>query len=184
MARYKMLSQDGYPRYYGIFVGEIYDETFIAPGRPKGQTIGQLAKKYPLDWGLVIEKQVTFPRQMVIWEYGAKTIQTVLAYVPNRTKPWITREGAHCNATEISTINLPKIDGYDGVMNQHKIITYGCTKLHSDQFDYIKLFNSVKSNQEWGMYNELRRIQSITLDSGVVITINQIEEVYNYCHQK
>ena len=57
MAKYKLLTQEGYAT-FNFKVGETYDET---DENSAGLTVLYLAKKYPDDWQLIEEKQEKRP---------------------------------------------------------------------------------------------------------------------------
>ena len=68
---------------------------------------------------------------------------------------------------EIVKNELPEINGHEGKIDGDEVI-YGCAK-----FD-IKFFKLI---QEGHCYSNVRDIKSITLDSGVIITMKQIEQI-------
>ena len=71
---------------------------------------------------------------------------------------------------------LPKINGYDGKMDGDYIV-YGsnCAKFHKDFFTDLVHLKPQGQN---------RAIKSITLDSGVTITMEQINKIVDYINSK
>ena len=57
MAKYKLLTQDGYAK-FNFKAGEIYDETSKST---TGGTVRNMVNTYPADWQLVEEKQEKRP---------------------------------------------------------------------------------------------------------------------------
>lgn len=74
--------------------------------------------------------------------------------------------------------SLPKINGYDGIIDQYGILTYGCAKIHNSQLRLILQYNSIGGNKTDA--TPYRSIKSITLSSGVVITIDEIKQIVEY----
>ena len=57
MAKYKLLTQDGYTE-FNFEVGEVYDETAEST---MGVTVKNMVDTYPADWQLIEEKQEKRP---------------------------------------------------------------------------------------------------------------------------
>lgn len=73
---------------------------------------------------------------------------------------------------------LPKINGYDGVLEKSYVV-YGCAKFN---IKYIEELHGLINRNKVLLGN--KDIASITLDSGVEITIEQIKEIYEYIKSK
>jgi len=73
---------------------------------------------------------------------------------------------------------LPKINGYYGVLEKSYVV-YGCAKFN---IKYIEELHGLINRNKVLLGN--KDIASITLDSGVEITIEQIKEIYEYIKSK
>lgn len=78
-----------------------------------------------------------------------------------------------------SKYELPEINGYKGIIENNQIV-YGCAKFNKSYFGNvireIELFNRKIKDEVSGN----RPIKSITLDSNVTITIDQLKQIVDY----
>ena len=75
----------------------------------------------------------------------------------------------------VYAIELPEINGYKGEKLSNTSVKYGCVTLSVDVLKKYVQFELLSPN---------RKLQSITLDSGVNITMEQIKEIIAYCDCK
>lgn len=76
--------------------------------------------------------------------------------------------------------SLPKINGYDGKIEEDYVV-YGCARLDKEYF--LDLINNILALNRSKDKNN-RKIHQITLDSGVTITIKELEQIKEYLDEK
>ena len=98
----------------------------------------------------------------------------ILAEIPLRSTYFYIYEAATQTWAKLYKPSLPKINGYEGVIENY-ILKYGCAEFNIENI--IELYTSLttlKGN---------RSIKSITLDSDVTITIDELKQIVDYCNE-
>jgi len=80
---------------------------------------------------------------------------------------------------EIKSVNVVEINGYKMKQSGSRI-SFGCAHFSVYQFDNIIHFNKQAGHAEEGEKLN-RKVKSITLDSGVTLTIEQIKKIIEHC---
>ena len=141
--------------------------------RPTGTEITtEQFKKYVL-----VEKKdkLSFPRMMMVYNYSrvAAVPRKILTFCRDRKKAqYIGVEHCYNNAEEMPQYSLPTINGYEGEYSKpDDRVSYGCAVF------YVEKLRKLRG--AFGISNK-RTITSITLNSGVIITIGQIDQILGY----
>lgn len=144
-------------------------------------------KIIPTDYTeITLPEELTFPRRMLVWDKMTKYNRLVIGKVNdlylvvdndnednfNKGDNFISYTYKY--AEELPTYRLPDINGYKGIYNGVNSINYGCVNFYLDRIKTI--LNLVNISEQ-------RTISSITLDSDVTITIEQLRQIVEYCEQ-
>ena len=171
MARYKLLTQYGYPQ---LEIGEVYEENKILAA--PYITVLYMADRYPKDWQLVGDRKIIgykapFDLHSIniksgelctLGSTGNEYVFKNHTYLPKEiVEQW---EPVYESTYPDITINGYKWTFYD------RYVKFGCAEIDSDLFVTLNKSKLIHSNRE---------IESVTIGKGT-FTKDQIKEIAQY----
>ena len=186
MARYKLLTQYGYPQ---LEIGEVYEENKILEA--PDITVLYMADRYPKDWQLVGDRKIVgykAPKDLFDGEVRCGIIYKPLASVMNKSYAATNILGQ----PYLSKYNLPKeiveswepvyeesfpditINGYKGKFFDD-FVKFGCAKINKGLI--LKIWDLI-INPNWSKIDS-KEIESVTIGKGT-FTKDQIKEIAEY----
>ena len=191
MKKYRCLTDD-YRGINGCKKGEVYNANHTCGAETN--TVEDFTKVYPEDWELV-EDDFVLPKNMKYKEIIGYLTPSNLwdseipkgsVYIKDKNSPgnYCWQDDLHAGyriPSEIvetwepvykETKTLPEINGYKGeIIQLDKVVKYGCDQLSAKGIEEFLANKSIGIN---------RKINSITLCSGVEITIDQLQQIVDY----